>query len=476
VFYLFPEIKGAAMKKFRNAAIIASLIALLLVACGGPAKSQFETVAAAKGSLSAKVGATGTVRSKHSAQLAWQSTGTVETINASVGSHVKKGDILAALAMISLPQNVILAQSDLLSAQQTLDNLQSSGISRAKVEQTLADAQKAFDDAKDKYDGIKFKRASDTYIDNTQANLDLANRRVAQLRKNYHMFENLPDGDSRKAESLAALTSAELDRDKLSSTLNYVTGSADATEAAQRQANYDVALANLENAKRALEQLKGDIDPVELASAQARVTAAQATLNTAYIIAPFDGTVTDANPIIGDQVTPGAVAYRLDDLSHLLVDVDISEVDINSIAVGQTVEISFDAIQSKSYTGKVSEVGQVGTVVQGAVNFTVTVELTDGDNAVKPGMTAAVTIFVKEIKDVLVVPNRAVRVVDGERVVYILKNNVPSPVKIQLGATSDTSSEVIGGDLKVGDTIVLNPPAAFGGGPAQRPGSNGGGG
>lgn len=463
------------MKKFQNIAIIAIFIAMVLTACGGPAQSQFETVAAAKGSLSAKVGATGTVRSKHSAQLTWQSTGTVEKINVKIGSKVKTSDLLASLSMISVPQNVIMAQSDLLSAQQALEDLESSGISRAKVEQVLADAQKAFDDAKDKYDGIKFKRASDTYIDNTQSKLDLANRQVSILRKNYHIYENLPDGDTRKATALQALTNAELNRNQLVAQLNYVTGSADATEAAQRQANYDVALSNLENAKRRLEELEGDIDPVELAAARARVTAAQAALNTAFVIAPFDGTITDADPIIGDQATPGKFAFRLDDLSHLLVDVDVSEIDINSISLGQNVEVSFDAIQTKTYTGKVVDVGQVGTVVQGAVNFTVTVELTDSDEAVRPGMTAAVTIFVKEIKDVLVVPNRAVRVNDGQRVVYILKDNAPSPVEIQLGSTSDTQSEVIDGDLKIGDLIILNPPATFNG-PGQRPGSDSGGG
>jgi HlyD family secretion protein len=375
--------------------------------------------------------------------------------------------------MISLPQNVIMAQSDLLSAQQTLQELQTSSVSRAKIEQTLADAQKAFDDAKDKYTSINFQRASDTYIDNTQANLDLANRRVSQLRKNYHIFENLPDGDSRKAEALSALTSAELNRDQLLGQLNYVTGRPDTTESAQRKANYDVAKAELDNAKRRLEQLENDIDPVELASAQTRVTAAQAALNTALIIAPFSGTITDAKPIHGDQVSPGKVAFSLDDLSRLLVDVEVSEVDINSIAVHQTVEVSFDAIQGKTYQGTVAQVGQVGTVVQGAVNFTVTVELTDIDEAVKPGMTAAVTILVKEVKDVLLVPNRAVRVVDGQRVVYILKDKVPTPVKIRLGSTSDSDSEVVGGDLKLGDLIVLNPPATFGP-PSGRPGGGGG--
>jgi len=460
------------MKKFRNIVMVAIISMLVLTACQGQAQSQYETVAAAKGTLSAKVGATGTVRSNHSAELAWQITGTVEAVKAKSGDRVQSGNTLASLALISLPQNIILAQSDLLSAQQTLDELKNSGVSRAKVEQALADAQKALDDAQDKYDGLIYPRGSDTYIDNTQAKLDLANKRVSQLRKNYHLFENLPDGDSRKAESLAALTSAELDRDQLVAQLNYVTGRPDDIEAAQRKANYEVAKADVENAKRRLEQLQGDIDPVELASAQARVLAAQALLNNAHIIAPFSGTITDVDAKPGDQVSPGKVAFRLDDLSRLLVDVDVSEIDINSISVGQTVEVSFDAILGQSYQGIVAEVGRVGIVEQGAVNFTVTVELTDGDEAVKPGMTAAVTIFVKEIKDVLLVPNRAVRVVDGQRVVYIMKDNMPTPVKIKLGSTSDSDSEVVSGDLKVGDLIVLNPPAVFGP-PQGRPGGGG---
>ena len=76
-------------------------------------------------------------------------------------------------------------------------------------------------------------------------------------------------------------------------------------------------------------------------------------------------------------------------------------------------------------------------------------------------MTAAVTVTVNEIKDVLLVPNRAVRVNDGKRVVYILVDGRPTPVAITLGASSDTHSQVVSGDLKEGDLIVLNPPAVF---------------
>jgi len=99
----------------------------------------------------------------------------------------------------------------------------------------------------------------------------------------------------------------------------------------------------------------------------------------------------------------------------------------------------------------------VGNVTQGAVNFTVTVEITVADEQVKPGMTAVVNIVVNALKDVLLVPNRAVRLVDGQRVVYVLRNGQPVEVKITLGASSDTVSEVVSGDLKEGDLIILNP-------------------
>ena len=76
-------------------------------------------------------------------------------------------------------------------------------------------------------------------------------------------------------------------------------------------------------------------------------------------------------------------------------------------------------------------------------------------------MTAAVNVVVSQLDDVLIVPNRAVRVKEGERVVYVLRDGAPVPVQVTLGASSDTHSEILAGDLKVGDRIVLNPPTVF---------------
>jgi HlyD family secretion protein len=141
--------------------------------------------------------------------------------------------------------------------------------------------------------------------------------------------------------------------------------------------------------------------------------------------------------------------------------VEISEVDINRVQVGQPVILNFDAVLDREFQGEVIEIGITGMVTQGVVNFRVTVELIDPDEAIKPGMTAAVNIIVSEIENVLLVPNRAVRLLDGERVVYVLEQGGLEPVRIELGISSETNSEVIGGELREGDLIVLNPPSNF---------------
>src|SRR5260221_6354237 len=115
---------------------------------------------------------------------------------------------------------------------------------------------------------------------------------------------------------------------------------------------------------------------------QARVDAAQATLNMQRIVARFAGIVTQAASLPGDQVTAGTIAFRLDDLSNLYVDVEVSEVDINNITIGQPLDLTLDAILTKGYHGEVVQVSNVGNTVNGVVNFTVTVELTDADDQV----------------------------------------------------------------------------------------------
>ena len=291
--------------------------------------------------------------------------------------------------------------------------------------------------------------------------MTLARDRVNTAEENYDKVDERDDDDPLKANALSTLANARESLDKAIKDLDYLVQNPNEKEIAISEGKVAVALAEYEDAQREWERLKDGADPNDIAAAKARIAAIKATMALAHISAPFGGTVTEVNIMPGDLVTSGGVAFRLDDLSHLLVDVQVPEVDINRVVVGQPVELTFDAINNQAYQGKVNRVARVGTIESGLVNFKVTVEILNPDEQVLPGMTAGVNIIVSQLEDVLTVPNRAIRLVNNHPVVYILKNNIPTEVSITIGASSDSMSEILSGDLKEGDKVILNPPSSF---------------
>lgn len=469
-----------------------------------------ETVEVEVGSLTSTIGATGTVRSNQSANLVWETSGTVSAVYASVGDHIEGGQVISELALTSLPQNVIMAQSDLVSAEQQLDDLlnsqtQGAGaqkavedaeqaledalypeLAQANALQAIADAEKAVENALRKVNNLN-TRADQTDIDIAKAELALAEKNLERAEDIYEPYENKPETNLRRAQLLSNLAKAQQGYDSAVRTLNAMQGTGSVTDKAVADADLATAQANLLESKREYERIKdgatpGDIALLEanladaqrewerlkdgptvedIASAQARVTAAEATLSQGWIEAPFSGTITLAEPQIGDQAASNMTAYRLDDLSTMYVDLEVSEIDINHVEPGQQVTISFDAIRGIDYRGEVVEVGLVGGEIQGVVNFTVTVELLDANNNIRPGMTSSVEIIVHQSDESLLVPNQAVRVDGGVQVVYVLgASGEMIPVEVKLGLSSNTHSEVLAGDIRAGDSIATNPTTA----------------
>ncbi len=432
---------------FWGVVIVLVVVAALILGNRGRSQSNtaYQTVKVQRGELTATVGATGSVRAIQSAVLNWQTSGTVAQVNVKVGDTVHKGDVLAELDMSTVSQNVIQAQANLVAAQKALQDAY-SGTASAQAAISLKNAQDAYKKAYDYRVSLNGKQWIEkvviTYI---------GGQAVPEIR----WYKGYPDAQTiQDADNELALRKAQLD-----------------------------------DAQRTFDRLKNGPNADDIAAAQANVDAAEATLNLARIIAPIDGVVTQASTLPGDLVsssqssssgaaagaaqaagsagqsnaaglaTSGETAFRIDNLSALLVDVEVSEVDINSVAVGQPATLSLDAIPGKTYHGLVQSVSQAGDNSSGAVNFTVTVQLSDADQKVKPAMTAAVNIVVQQVEGQLLVPNRAVRVVNGQRVVYILENGRPQEIQITLGASSDTMSVVSSGNVKEGDLIILNPPS-----------------
>lgn len=427
------------------------------------------------------------------------------------------------------------AQKALDKAQKALEDARFPQALQAQALLAIAEAGKAVEGAQRNY-MISASSAPQSAIGQAYANLLLAENKVKDTQEMLDRLENTvintgPPGiiipeeviNSAKHQLRRAikqiellLTQERLAYEKSLARYNALLEPPDPLQVAAAQAELATAKAQLEAAELEWERIKDGFSPAEIAVLEARVEAAQrgwtrvkdgpdpdditlletqiaaaeAAIRQMKITAPFDGTVTSVKTQVNDLVNAGTLAFRLDDLSSLHVDLAVSEIDINSIELGQKAIITFDSILAKEYQGEVTDIAPVGTEVFGATHYMVRVEVLNADAAIKPGMTASVKVVVNEIENVLLVPSQAIRMLNGDSVVYrwlsasqggsilLLDQSEDSgsgggfrlplvgqnadlnqiqPVAITLGATSSTYSEVESGDLRAGDVIVLNP-------------------
>lgn len=472
-----------------------------------------------RGDLDVTVQADGVVQSNQSAELTWRTSGTVGQVNVNPGDKVNGGDMLASLKATSLPQSVILARADLIEAQRGLDDLLHSQIQRAEALKAVEAAQQALEDALNNeaaqaraLEGVAraqkaveqaelnlaivVTRPSQQAIDQAHANLLMAENVLERTRQehekiqrqlnkpvsNYLFFESkalyrgiLQSLDLKLAQDQRAYEQA-LEKynqllepvdplDRMVAEGNVVLRAAELEQAMRELERVkngpspgEVAVleAQIEVARRELERWQEGVDPAEIAAAQSRLAAAQAVLEQAHLSAPFDGVVTTVSINTGDRVAGGSAAFRLDDLSPMLVSLQVSEIDINQVQVGQSLLLKLDAAPGVEYHGRVSEVPLVNQQVDGVVRFVVKAEITDGDELVRPGMTASANIVVSSLKDVLLVPNRAVDFVNGARVVYVERNGSIIPIDVELGPSDGSHSQLLAGDLQTGERLLVD--------------------
>ncbi len=339
------------------------------------------------------VDATGNARTKQTVVLNWQASGTVGSVNVKTGDKVNAGETLASLDPASYSIDIINAESDMISATVNLQDLQQSKTPNAQAQVNLLNAQKNYTDTLNTQlnlinwtqqpayaDAVRAESAAQTAYDKALGNFNA----VPGNRKN--------NPDKAKAGFALRRAGFELRRAKNGLDMLGIPTQAELDKAA---ANTALALAQMQDAQRAAALVANGPSASDLAAAKARMTADQQTINTTKIIAPISGTVTQISSKTGDLVGPGSTAIQVDDTSAIYVDLQVSEVDIDKVKLGQPVSLQFDAIPSKTYNGSVVYVSPNGTTTNGAVVYTASVQISNPDASIKPGMTATGTITVK---------------------------------------------------------------------------------
>lgn len=415
---------------------------------GVAATTRVQTATVQRGTLVATVNAAGNVLSPEEATLSFQTSGRVAKVYVQVGDVVKKGQALMELDTTDLELSLKTAKANLASSQANLEQV------KANLQFALRNAQSNLESSKAALEAAKNKNAQNhNQIIVAKAQLDKAEIALRQAQGAYNQIAWR--GDVGMTPQAAELHRATIDYQ--SALANYQMTLATINDSALKaaQAQYERDVVALEQAQRNLDtQWRTAQASVE--RDQIAVEQAQRNIERARIVAPFDGVVSAVNFSVGDSAGT-TTAVVVVDLSVLQVRVNIAEIDIAKIRVGQTAQVTLDALLGRTYNATISAIGPVATITQGVVNYPVIAIVDNTDGAIKPGMTANLSITVDRRDNVLLVPARAVRSQGNQRIVNVLYKEQTIATPVTIGLTNDQFAEVVSGLLE-GDQVIIQTP------------------
>jgi HlyD family secretion protein len=402
------ELDPAPRRKRRMVRVLIGAIIIALLGGGAlwyqrasssSAATIYQTEAVERGKLVVTVTATGTIEPTTQVDVSSEMSGVVRAVNVDNNSLIKKGDILAQLDIDRL-------EAQLARAKATL----------AANEARLTDAQATVEERTRAY-----------------------GRQESLRKKGFSPEQDLEVARAARDRAIAAVTSAEA----------------------------DIAVA------------KADVHLQEIEIAKSR------------IVSPIDGIVLKRSVEPGQTVASSLQAPVLftlaEDLKRMQLEAEVDEADIGTVATGQTASFTVDAYPGKSFAARIETLEFSPQEVEGVVTYKAILSVDNSELLLRPGMTATAQIIVRQLDDALSVPNAALRyeppkqaerqsrgfmalfmprpprfesatkneAPTGERAVWVLKDQKPYRVTVTAGATDGKRTEIVAGDVAVGDPLII---------------------
>jgi HlyD family secretion protein len=368
-----------------------------------------------RGALSAAVSASGTLSALVTVQVGSQVSGLIKEIKADFNSPVKQDQVIARLDPETFESRVLQAEAD----------------------------QKAADSATEVARGTLSVRQAE--VNKARIALDEALRNLERKRS------LIAQGFLSAAELDNAQSAADTAREQLQLV----------------QANAGVANAQVANAQALAGQRRAALN-------QARIE-----LERTVIRSPVDGVVISRNVDVGQTVAASFQAPVLfsiaRDLRRMEVNVAVDEADVGRVQTGQKMRFTVDAFPGERFMAQVTQIRKAPQSNNNVVTYSVMATLDNPDLKLLPGMTASARILTEERKDVLILPNEALRFrpvqADGTPIklevrgreegpgipgrVWVLKDGQPAPVSVRLGVSDGKNTEMLKGALAEGGEIIL---------------------
>lgn len=400
-----------------------------------PDPPKFLTAAVERGSITSVVQATGTINPLTTVPVGSDVSSTVKYIFADYNSRVQAGQVLAQLDPEVYEAQVTRDQGNLENAIANEKNAEAAiAVQEAVIKTNQANLEKA--------------KAAAVYAQATAKRvMELANQGVISQDQGDQLKSGMDQADAQ-------------------------------VRAAEAQLNQSIA--QLAQIRAQLDQAKAQIR-----SMQGTLDLAETDLRDCTIVSPIDGTVVARNVTVGQSVAASLqapVVFSIaQDLTRMQLYASTDESDTGNIKIGTEATFQVDAFPSETFRGRVSAIRLNATTVQNVVTYNTIVDFENPDGKLLPGETAYATIPTGHVEDCIKIPNSALRFTPalppqelqriyrkygipiaattshagGRQVVWkLLGDGQIQPVAVQAGITDYTYTQLVAGDLTVGEPLA----------------------
>jgi len=463
--------------------LLLCLVLVSAIACnpsGNQSQVSQQLTTVTRGDLAIKVSASGNIAVAQDRKLTFGIGGRVDKIYVKENDEISKGAVLAKLETDALELALAQAKVAVTQAQVTVTEAE-VGVSRAKVAVTQAgvaysQAQAAVTQAQAALQAAEFARdqAQESYtlsdIKVAQSNIDLA--RIDLDDALLKLSKYVPGSEGAVVWGKAVIQ-AQARLDAAKTRLDVLLSGSDTAEVAIKKRQVEAAKQSLEAARQALEatsqslelakasleltKVSPDIARQSLELARQSQDQAQKQLDRATLIAPFAGVVAHLYDVEeGDMVSTATTILYLIDPSLMELKVQVDEIDIPDVKLGQKAIVKVDALPDMPLAGKVSSIAPIPVKEAGVTLFDVKIAL-DSTNGtgLRSGMSASSDIMITERTNVLLVPDRVIKQnSQGKTVVDVAMVGGQAQERVVVTGISDGFQiEIISG-LKEGETLA----------------------
>ncbi|MCY4486470.1 MAG: efflux RND transporter periplasmic adaptor subunit [Deltaproteobacteria bacterium] len=431
LFWYDPALVESNVGSMRGG--LSSLTSRLLPAEEKKNVFPFRLAEVERGEIFSRITTTGTVNPVSSVTVSTQVSGTIKDLPVDVPMRVKRGDLIARLDQDLFRAQLLQAEAKVAKAKANLaKELAGVEMLKSRVAASIAGAKAAFENLEEKH----------------RRNKDLVGRNLIS-RDQYESIQ------------------AEYER------------------AAARYREESARVDEVKVKRAVIAGIRADIQQAEAELEMARVR-----LNRSVVVAPISGVVIQKTVEAGQTVAASLSSpplVKIAELEEMKVSAFVDEADIGRVKVGQEVEFSVDSYPRRTFEGKVVRIFPSPLIKDNVVTYDTEIRVPNKDLALKPGMTANVTIILARRQDVLIVPGAALRIsgrdirqlypdmprrgggrrrgppsaeqrrrwmLEGRGGVWVYRDDKPARARIRFGATDAKNMEIVSG-LEVGDQVIV---------------------